>query len=242
MMPTSGVLETWTSLGGRLLDLLFPARCVNCKQVNGSLCSACLATVQTISTPTCARCGHPLRTARASCIQCKTHPLQITRIQSAVWHDGAIREAIHALKYNRRRDVARPLAQFLAEKIAASDVTFDLITSVPLHPVREQQRSYNQAELLAQNAAALQKLPYRNVLRRTRETADQIGLNGIARRTNVANAFIAEASLVQDKTVLLIDDVSTTGATLDACAIALFQARARAVYGMTVARPRTRSL
>lgn len=238
MMPLSGRLQKLEVLGGRLLDLLFPARCVNCNQVKGALCAACLTKVNRITSPTCARCGHPLAFARSACPECRAHPLTITRIQSAVWHDGVIREAIHALKYNRRRDVANRLAQLLCDEIAKSDVTFDLITSVPLHPSRQAERGYNQAELLAQHTAHARNITYVGALQRIRATADQIGLDGRARRTNVADAFTAIPSLVHDKTVLLIDDVSTTGATLDACAVALFQAKARAVYGLTVARPR----
>ncbi len=224
--------------GRKLLDLFFPARCVNCRQTNGALCPLCYAAIERILTPTCPRCGHPLRDARASCVECRTHPLSISRIQSVAWHDGVLRQAIHALKYNRRRDVAEPLAELVAEGISNSAAPFDFITSVPLHPLREQERGYNQAELLAERAARLRGLNYQRALKRTRATADQIGLNGVARRANVANAFEAEPARVADRVVLVIDDVSTTGATLDACAVALFQAGARAVYGLTLARPR----
>jgi ComF family protein len=227
-----------SGLGGRLLDLLFPARCVSCKQIDSALCENCLSTVHWITTPTCVRCGYPLSHIHADCPECRAHPLTITRIQSAVWHDGAVREAILALKYKRRRDVARSLAQFVAHEITKSNIVFDLITSVPLHPTRELERGYNQAELVALHVADICNLGYRRVLKRTRATSDQIGLDGRARRLNVQNAFQAEASQVERKIVLVIDDVSTTGATLDACAAALFQAHAHLVYGMTVARPR----
>lgn len=223
----------------RLLNLVFPARCVNCNQVNGALCATCLATIRPITATVCQRCGHPLTNARAACPECRTHPLTITQIQSAVWHDGALREAIHALKYKRRRDVAIPLANLLADKIARANATYDLVTSVPLHPSRELERGYNQAELIAQHTARARNLPYLRVLERTRATADQIGLNGPARRANVASAFAAQPSLAQNKSVLLVDDVATTGATLDACAIALFATGAKAVFGLTVARPRS---
>lgn len=239
MSPASGrpnaMLQRW---GGLLLDLVFPPRCVNCTRVNQTLCQTCLATVQTIASPVCLRCGVPLRTAHAACPDCRTHPPTISRIQSACWHEGALREAIHALKYKRRRDVALPLARLLGTALSTSTVQYDLITSVPLHPMREQERGYNQAELLAQHAAKGYHLPYQRILQRTRATEDQVGLDAPARRANVANAFTADASQCADKTVLIIDDVCTTGATLNACAAALFQARAQAVYGLTVARPR----
>lgn len=240
MIPHSGRLNQITGWGARLLDLVFPPRCVNCKHVSGALCANCLATLRPITTPTCARCGHPLVHARAQCSDCRAHPLHITKIQSVVWHDGALREAIHALKYSRRRDVAIPLANLMADHLTRANMTFDLVTSVPLHPTREQERGYNQAELLARHLAQTRALPYQRLLTRTRATADQIGLDGKARRINVADAFDANPIVTADKNVLLIDDVCTTGATLDACAVALFQGGARTVTGLTVARPRSR--
>lgn len=238
-MPQASRLKAEVNgLGGRFLDLLFPARCVNCKQVKRPLCDACCATIQRISTPTCARCGYPLFHARAKCSECLAHPLTIHRIRSVVWHEGAARQAVHALKYARRRDVAPLLANFLASDLETFNVRFDLVTSVPLHPTRELERGYNQAELLAEKVAHAHNLPYRRAVKRIRATADQVGMNGQARRANVANAFQAEPSQVANKIVLVIDDVCTTGATLDACATALVQAHACAVYGMTLARPR----
>lgn len=237
MMPQPG-RQDLQALGSKVLDLLFPPRCVNCKQANGALCPACLASVQPIRTFTCAHCGYPLPTATAPCPECRVRPLTITRIQAAVWHQDALRAAVHALKYYRRRDVAVPLARFLVDRIAQSDAPYDFVTSVPLHPTRELARGYNQAELLAEHAAASCNMKYIRVLERTRETADQIGLDGKARQLNVANAFRANSGLVTCKTILLIDDVTTTGATLEACASALLTAGAHAVYGLAVARPR----
>jgi ComF family protein len=165
------------------------------------------------------------------------HPLVITRIQSAAWHEGTLRDAIHGLKYGRRSDVALPLAVLLKDKLSDSGARIDVITSVPLHPKRFRERGYNQAELLARQLARMTDTLYFTTLTRTRATADQIGLDGTQRRANVAGAFAADASHVCGKNVLLVDDVCTTGATLDACAVALFVAGASAVYGLTVTRP-----
>lgn len=224
-------------LGGRLLDLLFPPRCVNCKKTGGALCPQCFDRIKYIQPPFCLRCAHRLVYTHAACPECRAHPRLITQIRAAAWHEGTIREAIHALKYNRRRDVAVPLAQLLAPLCMPPELAPDLITSVPLHPERQRERGYNQAELLAEQTARVVRSTYAPILERTRATADQIGLNAQDRRKNVHDAFQVNTSHpLTGKRVVLIDDVCTTGATLDACAAALFARGATAVYGVTVAR------
>lgn len=222
----------------RLLDLLFPPRCVNCERLGSALCAECLTTIQPISTPTCKRCGNPLSDPESVCFDCRAHPRTVTLIQSVCWHDGAIRRAVHALKYERRRDLAPILSQYLAASLASSELAIDIITGVPLYPTRELERGYNQADLLAIDTASACRLRYARVMRRTRATRDQVGLGPVERRQNVENAFVADAKQIAAKNVLLIDDVATTGATLDACAVALFDAGASAVYGLTLTRPR----
>jgi ComF family protein len=149
-----------------------------------------------------------------------------------------VRNAIHALKYKRRRDAAVPLAALLSARLAKGDIPFDLMTSVPLHPARERERGYNQAELLAEQTARQTRSIYVRACQRTRATADQVGLDPAARRLNVQAAFAPTSTELRGQRVLLIDDVCTTGATLDACAGALYAGGARAVYGLTVARAR----
>lgn len=225
-------------LGGRFLDLLFPPRCVNCSRAAGALCADCLQSIIPINSPVCERCGRALSSSRARCPDCEIHPLRITQIRSATWHEGAMRKAIHALKYNRRRDTVPILARILAAHLVESGLTFDLVTSVPLHPVRQVERGYNQAELIARETARRADSTYASLLERTRATADQIGLDGAARRLNVKDAFRVSCALENTAAIVLIDDVCTTGATLDACAAALLQSGARAVYGLVLARPR----
>ncbi|RIK25239.1 MAG: hypothetical protein DCC52_11500 [Chloroflexi bacterium] len=224
-------------LGGRLLNLLFPPRCANCKQTGSALCPQCFDRIKRLQPPFCERCSHPLVSAAAPCPECRAHPRRITCIRAAAWHEGVVRQAIHALKYNRRRDVAAPLAMLLAPVCAQFQPQPDFITSVPLHPERQRARGYNQAELLAEQTARRLRCTCVHVLERTRATADQIGLSAQERRGNVADAFRVSASRdLTAKRVVLIDDVCTTGATLDACADALFARGAAAVYGVTVAR------
>ncbi len=222
----------------QLLDLLFPVRCVSCRRAGESLCSDCRSRIQFVTPPFCSRCGAPEPRSRTTCLRCRANPLALTLIRSVGFHEGVLREAVHAHKYNNRRDLTAPLAALLAELFCSLKLHPDIITSVPLHPRRERERGYNQSELLGREFAKNVSLPYIDGLRRTRETADQVNLNGTRRRENVRGAFTADAAAFLDKRVVLVDDVCTTGSTLDECGIALLERGAREVYGLTVSRPR----
>lgn len=225
-------------LGDKLLDLLFPPRCVNCAKPGSALCPACLASIPLVPPPYCSRCGQVRALTGATCARCRAQPPVISRVLFATWHQDTAQNAIHELKYKRRRDVARPLAELLTLRLRQANVRFDVLSCVPLHPTREYARGYNQAELLSRETARQLNAPFAHTLERTRATADQIGLDAAARRHNVQDAFRAAPSLDGAKNVILVDDVCTTGATLDACAQALFEAGVQRVIGLTVARPR----
>ncbi len=223
---------------GQLLDLLFPARCVNCNRVGESLCSRCRSQIQFLTPPYCRRCSRPLEFHGDPCPLCRAHPLHITQIRAVGYHEGVLRHAIHALKYRHWIDLADPLAALLQQHLLRTAPNVDLITAVPLHANRQRERGYNQAELLARSLAARVALPYTGGLKRTRATADQIGLDMGARHENVRDAFAADGAAFAGRRVLIVDDVCTTGATLDACAVALRAQGACEIYGLTVARPR----
>jgi ComF family protein len=225
-------------LRGQLLDLLFPSRCVSCHRVGESICSRCLSSIRFVSPPFCPRCSRTLRVQGEPCFHCLTWPLHLTHIRAVAYHEGALRKAIHALKYGRRSDLAAPLAVLLQQHLLRSALKVDLITAVPLHPERERDRGYNQADLLARELAPRVALPYKGGLERIRATQDQIGLDAAARHENMREAFAADPTAFRGCRVLIVDDVCTTGATLDACAAALHSQGARLTYGLTVARPR----
>jgi ComF family protein len=222
----------------QLLELLFPTRCVSCRRVGESICSQCVSSIRLILPPYCLRCGHNLDYQDEPCFRCDAHPLHLEQIRSVAYHEGALRQAILALKYNHRADVVAPLAAFLQKYLGQNGLEFDLITAVPLHSERQLERGYNQAELLARALGAKIGRPYVAGLRRVRATQDQIGLSLSARHENVRGAFAGDKAAFRGRRVLLVDDVCTTGATLDACASALELCGARSTFGLTVARPR----
>ncbi|NDJ77184.1 MAG: ComF family protein [Chloroflexi bacterium] len=149
---------------------------------------------------------------------------------------GALSAAIHAFKYDRQTRLAEPLGMLLVEGLADSFWPVDLVTAVPLHAARQQERGYNQAALLGQVLAQDQGWAFDEAaILRTRETPSQVHLNAQERRVNVADAFTARPEVVRGKSVLLVDDVLTTGATMSECARALRAAGAGQVWGVTVA-------
>ncbi|HKC18752.1 MAG TPA: ComF family protein [Candidatus Dormibacteraeota bacterium] len=144
---------------------------------------------------------------------------------------------MHRFKYEGWRRLARPLAQLMAERLAVEGVAARFVVAVPLHRSRQRQRGYNQSELLTRELKkrlALLSLP--GVLVRTRATPPQVGHDRRQRFENVASAFVWRGELLQGEAVLLIDDVATTGATLDACAHALKAAGSGPVTGVSLAR------
>ena len=165
------------------------------------------------------------------------HPLVIEKIRSVALFEGVLRQAIHRFKYERLAGLAEPFGEMLADYWRGELLTADWLIPVPLHPSRERDRGYNQSELLARSLARRVDVPVSSKgLRRTRATAVQMTLNAAQRRENVAGAFECIEARVRGARVMLIDDVGTTGATLDACAQAVLKAGAASVMGLTLAR------
>jgi len=203
-------------LARAVLDAFFPPACVDCGRPGSPFCMGCLA-------------AFPIP---------DLHPSQDDRLTawgSTAVFGGAIRDALHALKYEGERRMAGPLGARIAAVWRAAGWPVQVVMPVPLSEGRVKERGYNQAALLAGAMAWRAGLPYADGLRRTRETHTQVGLGRAARQENVAGAFAADPSVVRGRAVLLIDDVLTTGATLRACAAALWSVGAKAVYALTVA-------
>jgi competence protein ComFC len=218
------------------LDWVFPPKCGGCGALGERWCTTCQQKTTPIGKEVCHCCGIPLA-GGGLCIQCQDQPPAVTAIRSWAVYQGPVREAIHHLKYSRHIGMGEILARHQIDTLAALPWRMDLVTCVPLSTQRKKQRGYNQSSMLARPVALALKIPYRpGLLERTRETISQVGLSASQRRLNVAGAFQSEAGSLQGLSVLVIDDVTTTGSTLNACAQALKDAGAAAVYGLTVAR------
>jgi len=216
-------------LAGRLLDLALPPACAGCGVEGRALCDACApALAVRRGLPAGVPLGMP-----------SDVPLPLVQLEWCAPFRGAVRDALHALKYAGERRLAEPLGGAAAARWAEAAVGGGLLVHVPVHPARRAVRGYDQAEQLAQAAAVRLGLPVRPALRRERATAPQFELDRSHRAANVRNAFAVDgrhAAVVAGRWVVLVDDVVTTGATLVACADALLGAGAVAVSALTVAR------
>ena len=186
--------------------------------------------------PYCSVCGRP-GCRGLVCDNCQLNPPEFSGLRSWSVYGGEIRNAIHRLKYNNDIALGDLFSDYLVRLYQKQNWQVDMVIPVPLSRERIKQRGYNQSSILARPLAMQLNLPFvKKALFRQRDTRSQIGLSAQDRKINVWGAFRAESSLIQDQNVLLVDDVTTTGATLNACAYALNQAGAQHVNCLTLAR------
>jgi ComF family protein len=227
------------------MSVVFSPACAACDELlerptNGPVCERCWQSILPLTPPLCDRCGDPLPTWRLvsipleRCPRCRRTPRQIDRGRAVGAYDGALRAIIHAFKYEGRRSLATPLGALMRRRGADVLDGASCAVPVPLHPSRRRQRGFNQAADLARGVG----IPVVSALRRVRATATQTGLPAARRQRNVRDAFALtrHAANLAGAILILIDDVSTTGATLDACARVLKSAGAREVRALTAAR------
>ena len=232
-----GLREGWI---GRVLatlaDLFYPPHCVTCHAMGAWLCDGCRSSVVVLHPPLCLRCGWPVASA-GICDACRQSPSQLAGIRSVSLHESRLRQGIHALKYSGLRVLAGPLAEAMAEVWWREPLPAHLIVPVPLHRARLRHRGYNQSLLLARELRARIGLPVRSdLLARRRNTRSQVGLSTHERWENVSGAFHCIGPSLQGAKVLLVDDVLTTGATLEASAAALREGGAGEVWALTLTR------
>lgn len=239
-----------SGLGTAALQLLFPRHCACCDAAMrdlepGLVCGACWARVVPLPQPQCARCGHP-RPPRGSCVVCALLPPYVRALRSYCWVPQAASSGIlSALKYEGWPLVADEMAARMLRLGWPADVLREraALVPVPLAASKQRARGYNQAERLAQRVAAAWGVPvWLDVLGRTRATPSQTALTRGERLANVHRAFVCTncaPAQITGRHLILVDDVFTTGATLNACAAALFEAGARTLSYLTFGRART---
>jgi ComF family protein len=231
------VLPQLVKFKGIALDLLFPQRCLGCRVEGELLCHTCQKSLPRIVPPICPKCGRP-QASGLPCPVCVTWQTSIDGIRSPLKFEGIIREAIHQLKYKNLRSIAGPLALLLRDYLVQYPLPVQVLVPVPLHSKRLRQRGYNQSVLLARELSKLLFIPVvDDCLTRSKFASPQAQTKSVhERHDNVRGAFSCLSPKLANTQVLLIDDVSTSGATLDACAAALKQAGATSIWGLVLAR------
>lgn len=233
----------------QVLRTIFPAACSYCRASFATspvpyLCAHCWSDFMPLSGPVCPVCGRPFgspETLSASpdhaCMSCRMAPPQYDQAIAAGLFEGSLREAVHLFKYRPARSLGRPLATWMTARVRMiSDL--DLVMPVPLHRKRLRQRGFNQALLLGKGVADAFRLPLvYDKLQRVRNTRPQVELSGAERSRNVHDAFRIERPLgIAGKRILVVDDVFTSGATMNECARVLKESGAKSVVAFTLAR------
>ncbi len=222
-----------------VLDLVYPPFCVICGKPDARyICSECIDKVQYIEAPYCRTCGAPSETIR--CVECRQREFAFESAHSAGVYECVLREAIHELKYSFHAALAEPLGDVMAERFSKTMLAgkVDVAVPVPIHRSRMLVRGFNQSEEITRRMCTRVSLPVEaGVLFQARKTRHQVDLPQDRRESNVKGAFaVHEPGKVRSKRVLLVDDVFTTGATLDEAASALLAAGAKSVHVYTLAR------
>lgn len=218
-----------------LLDVLFPPRCVGCGCRGAWICESCVARFARLTPSRCPTCSRPT-VSSSVCFWCQREAPAFTALYCAYLFEDPLRSAIHRLKYAGARHLAEPLANQVLRSIGPLP-RFDATLPVPLHPSRLSHRGFNQSGLLARSIGRSLGVPvYEDRLRRIRDTPSQIELKAPERWRNVQGAFHADLGDLVNRSVLLVDDVATTGSTLRAAALALKQAGAGRVDAIVLAR------
>jgi ComF family protein len=235
----------WTHAARLALDIALPTLCVACREpVDGEgVCASCWAKLSFIAPPYCPRLGIPFvydPGPELLSMEAIANPPAYQRARAAVRYDEVARTLVHALKYQDRTDLAPAMGRWMARAGRELLETADLLVPVPLHWRRAWHRRYNQSGALARVIERQSGVKLKGeLLRRVRATEQQVGLSRSQRASNVQGAFGVSAdqrSEIQGRRVILIDDVLTSGATVDACARALLRAKAAQVDVLVFAR------
>ncbi|MEA1909640.1 MAG: ComF family protein [Patescibacteria group bacterium] len=220
-------------------DLFFPPKCASCNRGGKWFCDGCKAQLKPIKTSICFGCGRLTEDFKI-CKRCR-YKFKFSRcFVGCVWREGILRKILHKYKYGRVRVLSYDLGDILINIIKSYSCEDLIITSVPLHFKKRWQRGFNHSALLA--SVVTQKISgtyIENLLIKTKPTKAQVGLSRKDRLKNLQNSFevnLRHASAIQGRTILIIDDVITTGATINACADALKRLGAKEVWGLVIAK------
>lgn len=230
-------------ISGILADALFPPRCPVCGEIvpvgtPGRICPTCFPKLDFVKGPVCMKCGRELADPSAKyCPDCEKHPKSFAYGYALCNYDDLMQHTVTRIKYANRREYIAPLAAVFADRYRdrIREMHADCMVPVPIHPDRRKTRGFNQAELLARELGSRLNIPVRtDLLFRTRKTQPQKELSPDERIRNLLEAFTAPEQAAAGLDVILIDDIYTTGSTIEACTRVLRAAGAGKVYFLTL--------
>jgi len=227
-----GWFTYWLKLA---IDLIFPPRCAGCDAAGSVWCDECNDLIIAPKGRTCPACGFPPEKGMV-CSICEDWPNRVL-VRPFAHYRKPLSSAILKLKYRSDQALANEMASWLISVYHRMGWKVDCVVPVPLADVRYRQRGYNQVALIATSFAKELKLPFfADALKRVRETQSQVGLDRQERHQNVEGVFCADSRIITDQSIVLIDDLLTSGATMKNCAIALLNAGAVQVFCLTIGR------
>lgn len=243
MIRSLGPLQRLAGQAGRaVLDALYPLECAGCGGGGKVICDSCAKALPWLVPPFCVVCAAYSETER--CQACANSVRQFDGVRAPFRYEGSVRHAILALKYGGIKAAAPQLGDMMADYLEANPLPGDTLVPIPMHASRRKERGYNQAALLARRVAQRSGMSYQpDVLRRTRRVDPQAGMTSASgRAANVADSVaVSGESDVRGRRIILVDDVATTGSTLDTSAAALKGAGAESVWCLTLAVAGSRS-
>ncbi len=214
-------MKIFGGIKNRILNSIFPdnIKCIFCDEELPSptpfdTCDKCMELLPFLEKDFCPRCGGKLEEDQIGvCFNCKKNNFDFSYARSVFVYDDFIRPIVHKFKFGSGKYLAKPLANFMAEKLKSLDWNIDIITYVPMFKKREKQRGFNQARELANEIGKILNIPVQDIFEKKVDTHEQARLNSMSRRKNLKDAFKVIGRNLKDKTILIVDDIYTTGAT-----------------------------
>ncbi len=228
----------------KFLNILYPENltCVFCDEEifddnKFNTCESCYNNLPFIKEKVCARCGDPIKSMATYCDRCQNKKFFYDKARSVFYYKDEIRSCIKRFKFDGCKYLYKPFANFMAEKYKEENYDCDVITYVPIHETRLKMRGYNQAELLAKEIAKILNIPFvEEAIIKTKKTIPQAELDYKQRQTNLVDVFkVKKSNAFKNKNVLLVDDIFTTGATINNCARKIKKSGANKVFALTFA-------
>ena len=226
--------------GSFLLDLFFPADCKTCKETlrwnENYICKSCFDKIEPLKPPLCGKCGRHID-GGIICFSCKSRRIYFEKAKSYGEFSGVLKEAIHLLKYDKKLILVDKLANLMDGIVDLFEGEFHYLVAVPIHKKKQRKRGFNQTELLSDKISKMRGIPILSGLTKEIDTPHQVGLDYSERMQNVKGSFRWKGNKkqIEGKRLLLIDDVMTTGSTVNECSNVLMAEGAEVVCILTLA-------